>query len=104
MTWALYGLVLLGGLATAAFCRDPFGRLIAVGLVVALLAQMVINTGMTIGLMPITGMTLPFVSYGGSSLIVAWIMIGLIFGVALRRPPLLWRHSFEFDRVSTDES
>ncbi|MCH2133749.1 MAG: FtsW/RodA/SpoVE family cell cycle protein [Phycisphaerales bacterium] len=104
LTWALYGLVLLGGLATAAFCRDPFGRLIAVGLVVALLAQMVINTGMTIGLMPITGMTLPFVSYGGSSLIVAWIMIGLIFGVALRRPPLLWRHSFEFDRVSTDES
>ena len=96
-TWCLYGLILLGGLMTAAICRDPFGRLVAVGLAVALLAQMVINTGMTIGLMPITGMTLPFVSYGGSSLVTAWIMIGLIFGVSLRRPPLLWRHSFEFD-------
>ena len=98
LTWSLYGLILLGGLLTAALCRDPFGRLVAVGLAVAILAQMVINTGMTIGLMPITGMTLPFVSYGGSSLITAWIMIGLIFGVALRRAPLLWRQSFEFDK------
>lgn len=96
VTWLLYGLILLGGLLTAAFCRDPFGRLMVVGLSVAIMAQMVINTGMTIGLMPITGMTLPFVSYGGSSLVAAWIMIGLIFGVALRRPPLLWRQSFEF--------
>lgn len=95
--WGLFMLILLGGLSTAAISCDPFGRLVAVGLSVGLLAQMVINTGMTIGLMPITGMTLPFVSYGGSSLVVAWIMIGIIFSVALRRPPLLWRQSFEFD-------
>lgn len=96
-TWGLYIMILLGGLLTAAMSCDPFGRLVAVGLSVGLVAQMVINTGMTIGLMPITGMTLPFVSYGGSSLVVAWIMIGIIFSVALRRPPLLWRQSFEFD-------
>ena len=49
-------------------------------------AQMVINTGMTIGLLPITGMTLPFVSAGGSSLVTAWMMIGLVLNVGLRRP------------------
>ena len=96
LTWLLYAVILLGGLLTGGLCRDPFGRLVAVGLAVGIMAQMVINTGMTIGLMPITGMTLPFVSYGGSSLVAAWIMIGLIFGIALRRPPLLWRQSFEF--------
>ena len=61
------------------------------------LTQMVINTGMTIGLLPITGMTLPFVSYGGSSLIVSWMMTGLLLGIGLRRPRYLTADSFEFD-------
>ncbi len=102
LTWLLYGVLLLGGLLTAAWCRDPFGRLMAVGISVGIMAQMIVNTGMTIGLMPITGMTLPFVSYGGSSLLAAWIMVGLLFGVALRRPPLLWRQSFEFGEPEDD--
>ena len=51
-----------------------------------LLVQMVINTGMTVGLLPITGMTLPFVSAGGSSLITAWMTVGLVLNVGLRRP------------------
>ena len=57
----------------AALARDAFGRLLAIGLVVMLFVQMLINTGMTIGLLPITGMTLPFVSSGGSSLLMTWI-------------------------------
>ena len=73
-------------LSSRPFARDLFGRLLATGLVTLLLAQMVINTGMTIGLLPITGMTLPFVSAGGSSLLTAWLMIGLVLNVGLRRP------------------
>ncbi|MDY7109506.1 MAG: FtsW/RodA/SpoVE family cell cycle protein [Planctomycetota bacterium] len=97
LTWGLYILLFLGGMLTAGQCRDPFGRLVAVGIVAILFAQMTINTGMTVGLMPITGMTLPFVSYGGSSLISVWIMVGLLLSVALRRPQYLVRESFEFD-------
>ena len=96
-TWGLYLLALMGGMLTAARCKEPFGRLVSVGIVAILFAQMTINTGMTIGLMPITGMTLPFVSYGGSSLVAGWIMVGLLVNIAMRRPQYLIRESFEFD-------
>ncbi len=96
-TWALFILFAIGGLLTAGFCKDPFGRLVAVGIVAATFAQMVINTGMNIGLLPITGMTLPFVSYGGTSMLTTWIMIGLLFNIAMRRPKYMSRKSFEFD-------
>jgi cell division protein FtsW (lipid II flippase) len=85
-TWGSYLLFAVGGLATAALCRDPFGRLAAVGIVAISFTQMTINTGMTIGLLPITGITLPFVSYGGSSLMATWINVGLILNIGLRRP------------------
>ena len=85
-----------GGLAIAAQCKDPFGRLVPVGIVAALFAQMTINTGMVIGIMPITGMTLPFVSYGGSSLVSAWIMVGLLLSIAMRRQRYLAREAFDF--------
>ncbi len=94
------GLTLLlaaGALLTAALCREPFGRLVAVGLGAIMFTQATINIGMTIGLLPITGMTLPFVSAGGSSLIAAWLMIGLLFNIALRRNRFLLRESFEYD-------
>jgi cell division protein FtsW (lipid II flippase) len=86
VVWTLFGLLGLGGYLVSAFARDTVGRVLAAGLVTMLLVQMVINTGMTIGLLPITGMTLPFVSAGGSSLVTAWMTIGLILNVALRRP------------------
>ncbi|MCH2160757.1 MAG: FtsW/RodA/SpoVE family cell cycle protein [Phycisphaerales bacterium] len=85
-TWALYLVLAVGGFLTAALSRDLFGRLLATGLVAILFVQMLINTGMTIGLLPITGMTLPFVSSGGSSLVMTWLMIGLVLNVGLRRP------------------
>jgi rod shape determining protein RodA len=90
-------------LLTAGQCKEPFGRLVAVGIVAILLAQMTINTGMTIGLLPITGLTLPFVSYGGSSLVATWLMVGLMLNIALRRPQYLARKSFEFDETPDDE-
>ncbi|MCH2141879.1 MAG: FtsW/RodA/SpoVE family cell cycle protein [Phycisphaerales bacterium] len=97
LVWGLFGLLLVGGLLTAANCHEGFGRLVAVGATVLLSAQMVVNTGMTIGLMPITGMTLPFVSAGGSSLVVVWLLIGLLFNVGIRPPSRLWREGFEFN-------
>ncbi len=85
-TWGLFGVLAIGGYLTSASARDVFGRLLASGLVTMLLVQMIINTGMTIGLLPITGMTLPFVSAGGSSLITTWMIVGLVLNVGLRRP------------------
>lgn len=78
-------LVLLGrGLLIAAATREPYGRLIAVGIVTLLASQVVINTGMTVGLMPITGLTLPLMSYGGSSLLMTCAALGLLINIGLR--------------------
>lgn len=85
-TWLAYLVFAIGGIATAAICRDPFGRLTAVGVVAISFTQMTINSGMTIGLLPITGITLPFVSYGGSSLMATWLNVGLLVNIGLRRP------------------
>jgi rod shape-determining protein RodA len=83
-TLALYAVLFARGLAIAAATREPFGRLLAVGIVALLATQTVINTGMTVGLMPITGMTLPLLSYGGSSLLSTCVSIGLLMNVAMR--------------------
>jgi rod shape determining protein RodA len=96
--WGLFGLFALGGLWTAAQCKDAFGRLAAVGVAAIIFAQMAINTGMTIGVLPITGLTLPFVSYGGSSMVAAWLMAALVLNIALRRPQYLSRECFDFQR------
>lgn len=98
----LYGLWLLGAYLTAAACRDAFGRLIVVGFAAFVLAQVFVNVGMTIGMLPIIGLTLPFVSYGGSSMVTVWLMTGLILGVGLRRSTRLVRPSFEFDQQPYD--
>jgi cell division protein FtsW (lipid II flippase) len=66
--------------------REPFARLVATGVATLFLTQLCINTGMTLGVLPITGVTLPFVSYGGSSLVAMWILTGLLFNLAMRRP------------------
>lgn len=91
----LYTLILLFGLEIAATTYDAFGRMLALGLVGLLAAQIFINVGMTMGLAPITGMTLPFISYGGSSLMVNCAAMGLLVNVGQRRPMLLSRRPFE---------
>lgn len=93
----LYGLWFLGALLTAATCKDPFGRLVVVGVSAIIAAQMFINVGMNLGLLPIIGLTLPFVSYGGTSLLTVWMMTGLVVNVAMRPPERLARPTFEFD-------
>lgn len=81
---ALYLGLLAAGLAIAARTQEPFGRLVAVGIVTLLSTQAVINTAMTVGLMPITGITLPLLSHGGSSLVTTAFAIGLLTNIGMR--------------------
>lgn len=67
--------------------REPFGRLLVVGLTALFATQTFINLGMTLGVAPITGVTLPFVSYGGSSLLTCAISAGLVLNVSSRWQP-----------------
>ncbi len=90
--------LLVGSLLVIALrSKDPFGRLIAVGFAALLFTQMTINIGMTAGLLPVIGITLPFISYGGSSLVTAFMMVGLAMNFASTRPSIITRPSFEYD-------
>ena len=60
---------------------DRFGQLITVGIISYLLVQFVVNVGMNMGLLPVTGITFPFVSYGGSSLITSLMLLGIVLSV-----------------------
>ncbi len=81
----LYFFIIKRALAIASLTTDIYGKLIASGVAVMLALQIVINIGMTIGLMPVVGIPLPLVSYGGSSLIATFVAIGLLINVALHR-------------------
>lgn len=93
----LYVMWILGALGVAAATRDPFGRLLVIGLAAFIAAQVVINIGMNLGVVPIIGITLPFLSYGGSSILSCWVMTALILNVGLHRPRGFMRRSFEYD-------
>ena len=80
----LLGLVLYRGLRIARLATDPFGRLVAAGVVSWFAFQSFVNIGMTLGIMPVTGLPLPFVSYGGSSMFANLIAIGLLQNVHMR--------------------
>lgn len=82
---AAYLMLIGGSLRVGAQTEDPFGRLICVGIAGWFGTQVVINTGMTVGLAPITGITLPLVSYGGSSMLASCLAVGLVVNVSLRR-------------------
>ena len=81
----LFGVVLWRIFRAALLSRDPFGTFVAVGVFAMIATQVFVNVGMTIGIMPITGIPLPFISYGGSALIADFIGIGLLQGIHLRR-------------------
>jgi rod shape determining protein RodA len=75
-------------LRVAERSRDTFGRLIAAGVAALIFFQTMVNVGMNLGLMPVTGIPLPFVSYGGSSFITLMLGIGLVESVAMRHKKL----------------
>ncbi|MEJ7844719.1 MAG: rod shape-determining protein RodA [Acidimicrobiales bacterium] len=82
---ALYAVICWRIWRAAQLARDTFGTLVCVGVLAMFLFQLFQNVGMTMGIMPITGIPLPFVSYGGSSTIVAFAAIGLVVNVHARR-------------------
>lgn len=82
---SLFSILLLHGLAIAYRSRDRLGALIATGVVTLLAAQIFLNVGMTIGLLPIIGLPLPLMSYGGSSLITTLFCLGLLMNVRMHR-------------------
>jgi rod shape determining protein RodA len=74
----LYGLLISRTLRMIVLAKDLFGSLVAAGAAAMLMFQVFVNVGMTVGIMPITGVTLPLMSYGGSSVIATLLMIGLL--------------------------
>ena len=82
------GIVLWRGLRIAQQASDPFGRLVAVGVVSWFAFQSFVNIGMTLGIMPVTGLPLPFVSYGGSSMFANLMAVGLLLNVHMRNHEL----------------
>lgn len=80
-----YAVVFVRGLRAGAMARDSFGTMLATGLVAYLAFQTFVNIGMTVGLVPITGIPLPFVSYGGASLVMSTLSVGLLLSVRMRR-------------------
>jgi cell division protein FtsW (lipid II flippase) len=82
------------GLEIAGSTREPFGRLLVVGFLTMLAFQALVNVGMTLRLCPITGITLPFISYGGSSLLVCFVMAALVLNVGMRRKAVIAPEDF----------
>ena len=81
----LYGILLWRAFRVALLSRDPFGTYLAAGIASMFALQMFVNVGMNVGIMPITGIPLPFVSYGGSSLLLNLASVGLLLNVHMRR-------------------
>ncbi len=81
----LYGLILWRIWRAAALAKDEFGTLLCVGVLSMLLFQIFENVGMTMGITPIAGIPLPFLSYGGSALVSCFFAIGLVLNVTMRR-------------------
>jgi cell division protein FtsW (lipid II flippase) len=92
-----YMVLFAAGIEIAAATREPFGRLVALGIVSFLAAQTFLNLLVTVRLFPVTGVTLPFVSSGGSSLLASFLSIGLLLNIGQNRPLVIARDSFEYD-------
>jgi rod shape determining protein RodA len=82
---ALYTVLLLRCLVVAMRARDSFGVLLAFGLTASIFCQVFVNMGMAMGILPVVGVTLPFFSYGGSSMLVCMLAIGLLMNISMRR-------------------
>ena len=82
---ALYGFLMVSALSVAFSARDRFGAFVAVGVTAMIFWQVFENIGMVIGLLPVTGITLPLMSYGGSSMVSVMASLGLLVNIGMRR-------------------
>ncbi|MBW1649426.1 MAG: rod shape-determining protein RodA [Deltaproteobacteria bacterium] len=80
----LFLLLIFWGFNIAYSCRDSFGAILCVGVIIMITWQVVVNIGMTMGLMPVVGIPLPFISYGGSSVLTVMIGVGILLNVSMR--------------------
>jgi len=83
--FALYIVLIFAALRIAYRARDPFGMLLGGGVAAMLLFQILVNVGMAVSLMPVTGIPLPFISHGGSSLVSICFALGVLQSVSMRR-------------------
>jgi rod shape determining protein RodA len=81
----LYALILWRAIRIATLSKDPFGTLVAAGIASMFAIQMFVNIGMVLGIMPITGIPLPFVSYGGSAMLANYVGVWLLLNIHMRR-------------------
>jgi cell division protein FtsW len=81
---AAYATFAYAGLRVALACTDPFGKRLAAGIVGLVCGQAIINLAAVLGLAPLTGIPLPFISYGGSSLVVGLLGVGILLNIAGR--------------------
>jgi cell division protein FtsW (lipid II flippase) len=91
-----YMVLFLAGIEIASSTREPFGKLMAVGVVAALAGQAFLNLMVATKMMPVTGVTLPFISAGGSSLIASCMAAGLLLNIGQNRPMVIANDAFEY--------
>lgn len=87
---SLYFLIFLRLLGTASFAKDNFGKLLSIGFLTVFILYFFINIGMTTGIMPVVGIPLPFMSYGGTTLLANFIGVALVINVRMRRFELFY--------------
>ena len=95
MLLGLYMVIVIRSLGIAQRTKEPFGRLLVVGIISVFSTQVLVNAGMTVGLVPITGMTLPLASYGGSSLVTTFAGLAFVASVGMRRITVLAGEDFK---------
>jgi rod shape determining protein RodA len=101
LLFGLFGLVIIRILVIAANGGDNFDMLFGAGLAIYLTAQFIVHVGMNMGLLPITGTTLPFMSYGGSHLMTEYLALGILMSIRRHTRPALRAHDDETEILAT---
>ena len=84
------------GFKAALNSRTLFGRFLAIGITSSIILQALINIMVTTGILPVTGITLPFISYGGTSIVITLFMVGILLSISRDRGPLPEEEEQEF--------
>ena len=92
-----YFALFTAGVEIAASTREPFGKLVAIGIVTFFAGQAFLNIMVALRMFPVTGVTLPFLSYGGSSLVTSCMAAGLLLKIGQNRPIVMAKDAFEYD-------